>query len=195
MLKLKEKVNTLFEIIADFFRRKYQKRLQKELHNSKPSIISSNCIGGIMYHDLGLLFSSPTVNLFFKHDDYISFLENLEGFLSCSPKEIKLDGYNYPVGELTYKEITIKLFFMHYKTFEEAYAKWEERKKRIDFNNLFIVWEVALENGPEKDLLNRFLKLDYKNKVLITGKGCTANNPEIFKIDLYGKKHHRGKIL
>lgn len=40
------------------------------LKNKDFSIISRNCIGGVMYHDLGLKCTSPTVNLFFYPDDF-----------------------------------------------------------------------------------------------------------------------------
>ena len=36
-----------------------------KLFNQTPCIIASNCNGGIIYHDLGLKFLSPTINLFF----------------------------------------------------------------------------------------------------------------------------------
>ena len=35
------------------------------------SIISSNCVGGVISHDLGLRFESPTVNLFFYPDSFL----------------------------------------------------------------------------------------------------------------------------
>lgn len=38
---------------------------KQQLQNQTPCIISSNCIGGIIYHDLQLPFLSPTINLFF----------------------------------------------------------------------------------------------------------------------------------
>lgn len=33
------------------------------LENSDITILSNNCIGGIIYHKLGLRFKSPTINL------------------------------------------------------------------------------------------------------------------------------------
>lgn len=51
---------------------------RKRLKNKEISIISTNCIGGVLSHDLGLQFKSPTVNLFFRAEDFIKFCENLE---------------------------------------------------------------------------------------------------------------------
>ena len=50
--------------------------------NHDVSIISMNCTGGILYHDLGLKFLSPTINLFFRAEDFIKFCENLDYYLS-----------------------------------------------------------------------------------------------------------------
>ena len=188
-------IATRIELFLDFKRSIYHNKLRKNLKNTAPSIISSNCIGGIIYHDLGLQFKSPTINLTLNPNDYILFLENLEGFLNATPKEIVLEGYHYPVGELTYKDQKIKLFFMHYKSFDDALSKWEERKKRIDFNNLFIIWEVVEQSGPNIELLQRFLDLKYENKVLITGDKCPIKDKHILKLKLYNNHYFSGKIL
>lgn len=42
----------------------YRKRLVRRLTNLAPSILSLDCVGGVMAHDLRLRFNSPTVNLF-----------------------------------------------------------------------------------------------------------------------------------
>ena len=193
--KIKQIITTRIELLHDFRTAQYQKKLRKKLKNTNPSIISSNCIGGIIYHDLGLKFNSPTINLTLPPEDFILFCENMDGFLNATPKEIQCDERNYPVGELTYHGATIKLFFMHYKTFDEALTKWEERKQRIDFDNIFIIWEFVSEYGPDTELLNRFLNLKYKNMVLITGEKCLSNDRRILKTKLYDKKYFSGKIL
>lgn len=36
---------------------------RRRLRNSSPTIISNNCCAGFIYHDLGLKFNSPTINL------------------------------------------------------------------------------------------------------------------------------------
>ncbi len=196
MLKrIQQIIATRIELIHNFRVARYNKKISKKLKNANPSIISSNCIGGIIYHDLGLKFDSPTINLMFRPDEFLLFCENMEGFLKATPKEIQYDECRYPVGELTYHDSTIKLFFMHYKTFDEALVKWEERKQRIDFGNIFIIWEIASEHGPDKELLDRFLNLKYKNKVLITGERCSSNDESIFKVKLYDEKYFSGKIL
>lgn len=50
---------------------------------------------------------------------------------------------NYPVGciegDETHNRVTIH--FLHYQSFEEAKTKWEERAERINWDNLYFVWE------------------------------------------------------
>lgn len=53
-------------------------RMRKRLKNKNFSLITNNCTGGFIYHDLGLRFNSPTINLFFYKDHFFTFLEHLE---------------------------------------------------------------------------------------------------------------------
>ena len=53
----------------------YRKRLVRRLTNLAPSILSLDCVGGVMAHDLRLRFNSPTVNLFFEScGDFIDYV-------------------------------------------------------------------------------------------------------------------------
>lgn len=97
---------------------------RKRLKNKEISIISTNCIGGVLSHDLGLQFKSPTVNLFFRAEDFIKFCENLEYYMSidrfveCYDEKI-IEDRTYPVaylGDLT-------LYLVHYSSVEEAEKK------------------------------------------------------------------------
>lgn len=74
------------------------------------SILSVNCIGGVLYHDYGMRFLSPTVNLSFSAEDYIKFMENLDYYLSQSLVPISNEKYHYPLMKLD--DITIE--FVHY---------------------------------------------------------------------------------
>lgn len=130
------------------------------------SIISMNCNGGIISHDLGLQFLSPTVNLFFRADDFIKFCENLEYYLSidtmveCTDPTV-IEQRDYPIaylGDLT-------LFLVHYTSVEVAQKKWNERKKRINMDNIVIL--NTDREGMTDELKNRFENLPYR-KVMFT---------------------------
>lgn len=130
--------------------------------NKNICIISSNCIGGVVYNELGMKFTSPTINLYFEPEDFLKFVENIQFYLN---EELIFENnlnYNFPVAKLN----DIHIYFMHYNTKEEAVKKWSARKKRIDLNNIYIV--MTDKGIKDKSLFERFEKLPYKNKILFT---------------------------
>ena len=63
--------------------------LRFKLHNKDFSLITPNCIGGIIYHRLGVEFKSPTINLLFPDKkQYLRFVLNLPQYLSKDLKFI-----------------------------------------------------------------------------------------------------------
>lgn len=155
------------------------RRRKSELDNSNFTIISSNCIGGVIYHKLGLKFLSPTINLWFKPKDYLKFLNNLDYYLtSADLKEDIHINLNYPVGALGDGAKKVTLYFQHYQTFNQACKKWNSRKTRVNFKNIFII--MTDRDGVDEEALREFDRLPFKNKVILTGK----KYPEI-KSSLY----------
>ena len=128
------------------FREKYRERMESEyrkrLQNKDFSIITGSCIGGVIYHHLGLKFDSPTVNMWFTPHDVLLLASDLDYYLSkdldfsLPPHE---DCPDSPAAYLGEGERAIKLYFNHYKTVEEASDKWNSRKSRIHKDNLFII--------------------------------------------------------
>lgn len=104
------------------------RRNRKRLYNLSPTLICSNCTGGLLYHWLGLRFNSPFINLYLTNDDFLKALESWEDFISYDIQEDKGTDKPYPVA-VSYDNI--RIHFMHYTTFEEAKAKWNERRKRM----------------------------------------------------------------
>ena len=141
-------------------------RYRAQFTNHDVSIISMNCIGGILYHDLGIQFRSPTVNLFMRAEDFVKFCENLGYYLSIDEmKECKdpsiIEGRQYPIaflGDLT-------LFLVHYQTVKQAQEKWNDRKRRIDWNNIVIL--NTDREGMTEALMDRFEVLPYKKVVFV----------------------------
>ena len=64
-----------------FMRKGLDKRNRARLTNPNPTVFASNCNGGVMTHDLGLQFRSPTVNLYIRPKEYVRFLGNLQHYL------------------------------------------------------------------------------------------------------------------
>ena len=138
------------------------KKNQRQLNNHDFSLISSNCNGAFILHDLGMRFNSPFVNLYILPKDYIKMLRDLKRYMSLELVEVKENGISFPIGELE----DIRIYFMHYSTFDEAKFKWNQRRERINYDNLFILFNDK-DNCSEDDL-RAFDSLLYKNKVVFT---------------------------
>ena len=115
-------------------------------------------------NDLGVKFNTPTVNLFLKPKDFNKFLLNFDKYINMDLEEEKVEDLKYPIGKLG----DIKIYFQHYKSFEEAKVKWGERKKRVNLDNMFIM--STDRDGCTKEDIIQFDKLPYKNKVIFTHK-------------------------
>lgn len=111
-----------------------------------------------MYYNLGQRFLSPTVNLLFSPHDFIIFLKNIYQYLEKNIIFIETKE-KYPIGKLG--ELTIK--FLHYESEESALNSWNERKKRINEDNLFI---ICCDEGLKQEEILEFDNLPYKNKIL-----------------------------
>lgn len=142
--------------------RLYKEIKRKKLKNMTPTIISSNCNGEYWYYDMKLKFLSPTINLSFDMNDYVKMLENLHWYMKQPILPYEDSRFEFPTGMLG----DIEIRFNHYKIFDEAVAKWEERKKRIDWNNLFVLGIDG--DNCTYETIQRFDQLPYKNKVIFT---------------------------
>lgn len=191
-LDLYKRIYPLLVRRASIARQRYYRRLQRRLKNSSPTILSNNCFGGIVYHNLGLPFKSPTINLFFSNRDFITFVQDLPGFLQAELTEVKASGRNYPVGELESGGKTVRIYFMHYKSFDEAREKWNSRRTRVDFSNLSILMQAVT---LQEDIARDFDRLPYENKLLIAANAPIAS-PHIRTLPILSKKGYRpGEVL
>lgn len=145
---------------------------RSRLHDTakSASILSMNCTGGIISHDLGLQFRSPTVNLYLRAEDFIKLCENLthylaiDHFVPCDNPHI-IGDRTYPIAYLEDLVLYLVLYLVHYHSLEEAEAKWNERKKRINWDNI-VIFNTDRE-GMTEDLKDRFERLPYR-KVMFT---------------------------
>lgn len=137
---------------------------RNRLTNYDFSVISSNCTGSFILHDLKLQFRSPFVNLFMLPNDFVRYLEGMEYYNMCKLRFLHNCEYSYPVAMLG--DLTVH--FLHYKDEEEAGDKWRKRLGRLNVNNLFIM--MVERDGCTYSLLERFDCLPYKNKVVFTHK-------------------------
>lgn len=154
--------------IGERRRCKWLKKMRARLRNHNFTIISNNCCGGVIYSDLGIQFKSPTINLYFNPEDFLIFVKNLKSYVAGELKDVSsTTNKNFPVGCLTPCNSTlpdIKIYFMHYESWNKAYESWMNRCDRINFENLFFLWEYNKEN-TEFTLLQEFDSLPVKKMI------------------------------
>lgn len=69
--------------------------------------------------------------------DFIKYVKKLKYYSGLKLEFIKEPNITYPVGKLD----DIKIYFMHYKSEEEAMQKWEERTKRLNYDDFdYVTW-------------------------------------------------------
>lgn len=140
------------------------KRLRRRrLRTTDFTIIASTCTGAIMYHDLGLPYRTPTVNLTISMRDLVKMAGDLRWYMDqelveCAP----LEGERCPTALLG----DIRVNFVHYNSFAEAAEKWNARKKRICWDRLVLVGSER--EDCDYEVLQAFDRLPWPNKVVLT---------------------------
>lgn len=133
------------------------------------TIISNNCWGGFVYQYYGLKYNSPTIGLFFVGSDYVKFCNNIKHYIkqelefipfeTSKNYEIIKGGEPYPVGRLD----DIEIYFMHYKSQEEATEKWNRRCQRINWDNM--IYKISQREGYTRKDIEEFMKINDGYKI------------------------------
>lgn len=184
-LTIRKIYDKVFFMIANKHRTIYEKfyfkKLRKNLINKDFSLFSPNCYAGIIYHRLGLQFRSPTINLFFPvKKQYLKFVSNISYYLEKDLTFIKDSEYSCPVAMLD----DVKIVFNHYHSEAEAISSWNKRKKRVNYDNIFIIFD-DISDVSYNDLIE-FNKISCKGKVIFTAKDYNNLNNSV-QISKYKK--------
>jgi uncharacterized protein (DUF1919 family) len=148
----------------------YYIKNRKMLTNKDFTLISNNCWGTFVYKGLHLQYRTPFVGLFLFAPDYMRLLENFTDYMS---KDMKFTGESrykqhidydikYPVGLLD----DLEVHFVYSKDNEDAVEKWDRRRKRINWDNIY--YKFCDRDLCTPELIERFFALPYKNKVCFT---------------------------
>ena len=144
-----------------------RKKLRRRLENRNFTLLTPNCLGGILLHDLGLQFLTPTVNLMMTQTDFVQFVFHLTEYLSGNFRFLEDPDHVCPYALLEASGLPpVAVHFTHYKTPEEAESKWRERAARINYDNLFVFVEER-DGITKKDLL-RLAELPVRGVVAFT---------------------------
>lgn len=167
--------------------------MRRKLKNKDFTFLTPNCLGGILLHDLGLQFLTPTINLMMTQGDFLKFVSNLDEYINSDLEFLPPNKHDCPCACIRpsgQPEITI--YFTHYKTAEEARIKWVERSARINKDNLFVFLEER--DGITRKDLECLKELQVKGIVVFT---CNRypDLPFCVYIDKYHEQGEVGNIL
>lgn len=165
-----------------------RKKMREALTNTTPTFLCPNCIGGILFHDLGLQFRSPTVNLMMLQTDFVKFVLHMEDYLAQKLSFFKHPEYDFPCARLG----DITLHFTHYHTEEEAAQKWAERTARIDRDNLFVFLEER--DGLTRKEMLQLGSIHARGLVIFTANAY-PDIPYVLQISKYASDGEVGNIL
>ena len=160
MIKISNRISKTLYTFFCFIQR-------KRLKNHDITIISQNCLGGVIYHDLGLQFKSPTINLWIEEKDFFKFACHLKYYLSRELHFVQgID--ETPTAYLD----DVLIHFNHYSSEEEAASKWNERTKRVNYDNVFVLCSDRRTRGelPTEEDIALLKDVNVAGKCVFTNK-------------------------
>lgn len=135
------------------------------LKNSRLSIISRTCLGGMLSRTIGLEYLSPFRNMNIGEDDYIKLLNNFDEYMKYDLIYTGEQQFNsseqiyYPIMRLN----DIKIRYPHFRRASTAISDWNDRKDKLNHSSLFIV------NFTEReDMARAFSQVPFSHKVCFT---------------------------
>ena len=189
-------MKNVIQKLISYNEEKYLKQIRKKNSNTNPTIVCNNCIAGVIYHNLGLKFLSPTINLYIKGQEYLEFVKHFKYYSECDIKEVIDKNVPYPVGKIIPKDnkhAEIMVYFQHYSSFDEAKSKWLQRYSRVNWENIFYIWEFY-DTLYNKELMYEFDKLELENKIILTHRNFDDLNNS-FEITCYNNDLPTAQIL
>ncbi len=165
-----------------------RKSMKKALKKKSISLFCGNCMGGMIYHDLGLEFKSPTINLMMLQPQFSKFMLNLNKYINEPLKFIEQENSVCPIAQY---DDGIKIYFTHYDNKEIAEKKWFDRINRIDYDNMFVV--LCERDGLCYEDMVELGKLNVKGLVIFTAKEYDL--PYTLQIKKYKDQEAVGNML
>lgn len=180
--------------IKDVFYNKYypltiinRQRVRRRNHLAHFTLYAGNCIGGYIYHQLGVPFESPMINMMICDDDFYKIMLRPEFYFSHAI---------YPCYDPEFPELIsgkiddVIVHFNHYKTFEEGVDAWKRRIKRIDPDNCYI---IAADIRLTPEMIANYGNVRCKKLVIFTSRDY--NYPWCLKVKRYDGLPHVGNYI
>lgn len=176
----------LNEARAGLARKRLQWRARPYLKDRRFSFITQNCIGARFSAWADDQFRSPTINLWFTPDGFLTLVEDLPHFLGSSLRQDHDQSAErgYPVGDLA----GLSVYFMHYGSFEEAERSWRLRASRVNLDRVVVVMNDR--DGFDERHLERFHALPWRRKLLLTAREFPG--PDVLRLPAYAGRREVG---
>ena len=165
------------------------------------TIVSNNCMGGVICSRNHMQFKSPTVALQILPEEYPKFCKNFEYYSRCILREytdfseehkeylMKMYGKiptDFPFGIVD----DIMICFQHYRDFMQAEWKWKTRKRRIEWDKIGYIFHAKGAEYTKE--VNEFLALNLPNSIALTEgfeteNSCRFDVPDVPGIDAFGR--------
>lgn len=167
-------MNDFNYVLKYWYRRQFRNEL-RTCQNSKFSIISSNCIGGLPYKIMGQMYRTPTIGLFFFAPCFIKLASRPSYYLSQPLVFIDGSAYEgvngmttktlrYPIGRIG----DIEVHFLHYPNRYVAAEQWNRRLARLDLGRAYYV--MTDRDLCTKETIDKYSNLPHLRKLIFTSQ-------------------------
>lgn len=152
--------------IAIYQKRKHEKSARARFDyekNGDMSVISANCIGGEIYHILGLKFTSPLINTSMDRNDFSKLAANLKDYFASELIVQEKNNNGEWVGKLTSSITgeTVSIAFVHERDREQILKQWNSRVKRVNYSNLYLINDNIGLSEESMELMSRVICTNY----------------------------------
>jgi uncharacterized protein (DUF1919 family) len=159
-----------------------------KLLNANFTLVANNCVSGVLYEDLDLPYSTPFAGLYILPADFVKLCQDFQYYMSQNLLPCIGSQEDFPVGQLD----DVKIYFMHYTTFEIAKEKWERRKSRINYLNIGFIL-VQRDGCTLNDMVN-FDNLSMPNKVILSAQQNSECKSAHY-VKYFGEENELGNVL
>lgn len=140
------------------------KSMTRKTGDRRVRILATSCMGGVLYHDIGKPFDSPTINLTIAGMDFIKLCSDPEYYMTHIPTLKDVSPQGYPIADVA----GLRVNAVHYKDIEDFNDQWMRRCKRFlektDEEILLIASDAQIRTDEE---IEAFHALPYR-KVCFT---------------------------
>lgn len=166
-------------------RRKHLKDVRSRFNYNKLSDISifcTNCVGGILYHFLGIPFRSPLINTSMDRNQFVVFCTSLKQYLDCELLVSKNEkgSCTGKIGGNGLDVLTIE--FPHDSDPDVVIEKWKKRVGRVNYDKLVLICD---DRGMKEESFREFDKIRAFRKILFTADDRSRQYPWCHQLMAY----------